>query len=96
MTDNKIITVKDKGALSVLYDGKSAPHIAAKGYSELADQIIERAKDEGLLIHKDVHLFNYLQTLDVGQEIPPTMYVIIAELIAFSYVIRGKFPESWQ
>ena len=96
MTDNKITTVKDNGALSLLYDGKSAPHIAAKGYSELADLIIERAKDEGLLIHKDEHLFNYLQTLDVGQEIPPTMYVIIAELIAFRYVIRGKFPESWQ
>lgn len=89
-------SVANNGALSLLYDGKDAPHIAAKGYSELADLIVERAKEEGLLIHKDEHLFNYLQNLDVGQEIPPTMYVVIAELIAFSYVLRGKFPDSWQ
>ncbi|NVK25145.1 MAG: EscU/YscU/HrcU family type III secretion system export apparatus switch protein [Gammaproteobacteria bacterium] len=87
---------QNQGALSVLYDGKSAPHIAAKGYSEVADLIIARAKEEGLLIHKDEQLFNYLQQMDIGQKIPPTMYVVIAELIAFSYVLRGKFPDSWQ
>jgi len=31
----------------------------------------------------------------LGQEIPDQLYHVIAELIAFSYVLQGKFPDSW-
>lgn len=86
----------EQGALSFYYDGKNAPQLVAKGYHKLADLIVEKAKQEGILIHKDKTLFDYLESMDVGSAIPPHMYVVIAELIAFSYVIRGKFPESWQ
>lgn len=89
-------TTNTTGALSLYYDGQSSPEVKAKGYSQLADLIIEKAKDSGVLIHKDPSLFNYLSKLDIGDRIPPTMYVVIAELIAFSYVLRGKFPESWE
>jgi len=47
-------------------------------------------------LHKDKALFERLEQLEVEQSIPPTMYVVIAELIAYSYVLRGKFPESWE
>ena len=87
---------KDNGALSLYYDGKNTPQMVAKGYHKLADLIIEKANDAGVLIHKDKHLFNKLEQMEVGETIPPHMYVVIAELIAFSYVLRGKFPESWQ
>ena len=83
-------------ALSLCFDGKNTPEVAAKGYAELAELIVEKAKEQNILIHKDEHLLKRLQQLDVGQGIPPTMYVVIAELIAFSYIMRGKFPESWQ
>lgn len=85
----------DNAALSILYDGKNTPEIAAKGYQQLADLIIEKAKENNVLIHKDENLFNYLEKMEVGDKIPPTMYVVIAELIAFSYLLRGKFPDSW-
>lgn len=85
----------DNGALSFYYDGKNAPEMVAKGYNQLADIIVEKAKDAGILIHKDEALFNYLESMDIGTQIPPHMYVVIAELIAFSYVLRGKFPDSW-
>ena len=87
---------KDNGALSLYYDGKNAPEMVSKGYNQLADLIVEKAKESGILIHKDEALFNYLESIEVGTAIPPNMYVIIAELIAFSYVLRGKFPKSWQ
>lgn len=86
----------DNGALSIYYDGKNAPNLAMKGYNHLADLIIKKAKDEGILIHKDEHLFKRMEQMEIGEQIPPTMYVIIAELIAFSYILRGKFPDSWQ
>lgn len=93
MNSNK---TPDNGALSFYYDGKNAPEMVAKGYNQLADMIVEKANDAGILIHKDEALFNYLESMEVGAQIPPHMYVVIAELIAFSYVLRGKFPDSWQ
>jgi flagellar biosynthesis protein len=87
---------QDNGALSLYYDGRNAPEMAAKGYNHLADLIIEKAKENNILIHKDQALFERLEQMNVGERIPPHMYVVIAELIAFSYVLRGKFPDSWQ
>jgi len=87
---------KNKAALSLCFDGKNTPEVAAKGYSQLAELIIEKAKEKNILIHQDENLLKRLESLEVGQGIPPNMYVIIAELIAFSYIMRGKFPDSWQ
>lgn len=72
-----------------------APTIIAKGFGELADEIIALAKDSGVLIHEDPYLSDFLATLDLGQEIPEQLYHVIAELISFSYVLQGKFPDSW-
>ena len=87
---------KQLEALSLVFDGNHAPEVAARGHGELAERIIAKAKEENLLIHPDPNLLKKLQELDIGESIPPNLYVIIAELIAFSYLLRGKFPDSWQ
>ena len=92
----KVNESSEKGALSLLYDGKNAPNVSIKGYQHLAEEIVRHAKDNNLLVHSDPELFRRLEHLEQGQSIPPNLYVVIAELIAFSYVLRGKFPDSWQ
>ncbi|AWL11303.1 uncharacterized protein HMF8227_00807 [Saliniradius amylolyticus] len=89
---------KPKSAVGLKYqDGKqSAPEVIAKGFGDLAEDIIQLARENGVLVHEDEQLATFLNTLDLGQEIPPELYYVIAELIAFSYVLQGKFPESWQ
>lgn len=72
-----------------------APTIIAKGFGDLADEIIALAKQNGVLVHEDPYLSDFLATLDLGQEIPDQLYHVIAELISFSYVLQGKFPDSW-
>jgi flagellar biosynthesis protein len=94
---------KNKSALALKYqqgnaqegEKSQAPTIVAKGFGELADEIIALAKDSGVLIHEDPYLSDFLATLDLGQEIPEQLYHVIAELISFSYVLQGKFPDSW-
>ncbi|MFT5840642.1 MAG: flagellar biosynthesis protein [Flavobacteriales bacterium] len=73
----------------------SAPTIIAKGFGDLADEIIALARRNGVLVHEDPYLSDFLATLDLGQEIPDQLYHVIAELISFSYVLQGKFPDSW-
>tara|TARA_B100002049_G_scaffold72053_1_gene52903 strand:+ start:233 stop:544 length:312 start_codon:yes stop_codon:yes gene_type:complete len=77
-------------------DGDKTPTVVAKGYGELADAIIEMAEEAGVLIHEDPYLSNVLATLDLGQEIPESLYYVIAELIAYSYVLQGRTPKGWE
>ncbi|MCW8106954.1 EscU/YscU/HrcU family type III secretion system export apparatus switch protein [Alteromonas ponticola] len=89
---------KNKRAIGLKYgntDDKQAPKIIAKGFGELAEEIITLAKESGVLIHEDPHLSEALATFDLGQEIPETLYYVIAELIAYSYVLQGKKPNGW-
>jgi flagellar biosynthesis protein len=88
---------KTKSAVGIKYQegDENAPKIIAKGFGELADEIILLAQESGVLVHEDPYLSEFLARLDLGQEIPEQLYHVIAELIAFSYVLQGKFPESW-
>lgn len=97
MTSKNTDPSKAKSAVGLKYQqGKAqAPTIVAKGFGDLADEIISLAKDSGILVHEDPHLSEFLTKLDIGQSIPKELYHVIAELIAFSYVLQGKFPDSW-
>ncbi len=84
-----------KTATALQYEGKQAPTVTAKGHGELAEEIIALAKQHGVLIHQDDELSKLLSQLQLGEQIPQQLYIVIAELIAFSYVLQGKFPENW-
>lgn len=80
---------KDKKAIGLsyakLHTGENGPpKVIAKGFNNLADEIIELAKENGILVHEDPELANFLARLDVGDEIPEEIYTLIAELIAFA------------
>lgn len=84
-----------KQAVALSYDGKSAPKITAKGQDLVAEEIIALAKEAGIYIHQDEHLSQFLQLLELGESIPKELYLLIAELIAFVYMLDGKYPEQW-
>ncbi|MFT2091682.1 EscU/YscU/HrcU family type III secretion system export apparatus switch protein [Paraglaciecola sp. 2405UD69-4] len=98
MKDSSTHNNKQKSAVGLKYNqetANSAPKVVAKGFGELADEIVALARDNGVLVHEDPYLSDFLATLDLGQEIPDQLYHVIAELISFSYVLQGKFPDSW-
>ncbi|GIU20264.1 EscU/YscU/HrcU family type III secretion system export apparatus switch protein [Shewanella sp. MBTL60-007] len=86
---------KRSKAVAISYQQGHAPKITAKGEAALADEIIALAQESGVYIHQDKHLCDFLQRLEIGDEIPKELYLLIAELIAFVYVLDGKFPEKW-
>ncbi|MGI2170661.1 EscU/YscU/HrcU family type III secretion system export apparatus switch protein [Shewanella sp. MF05960] len=86
---------KIQQAVALSFDGKSAPKITASGKDLIAEEIIAIAKNAGIHIHQDPHLSEFLQLLELGEEIPKELYLLIAELIAFVYMLDGKFPEQW-
>ena len=85
-----------KRAAALFYDGQNAPTVSATGEGELAQQIIALARQHGIPLFENEALLQLLSDIDVGEEIPETLYLCIAQVIAFAYKIQGKFPEGWK
>ncbi len=64
-------------------DTDRAPRVVARGEGHIADRILEVARREGVPIHEDRALVDVLARLDVETEIPPELYRVVAEIIAF-------------
>ncbi|TKB55448.1 flagellar biosynthesis protein FlhB [Ferrimonas aestuarii] len=85
-----------KLATALKYEAPTAPKVVAQGQGDLAHQIEQAAIEAGILVHEDKQLAQLLDKLEVGQSIPPELYLVIAELIAYAYLLEGKFPEQWR
>lgn len=83
-------------AVALRYDGESAPKVSAKGSNELAEQIIALAKKHNVPLSENKELVSLLSTLELGEEIPETLYLAVAEIIAFAYMLKGKVPEGFK
>lgn len=83
-------------AIALKYDEITAPKLTAKGHADLAEQIINLAKEHNIPIYENSELVNILSRLELGDEIPETLYRVIAEIIAFAYHLQGKVPKGFE
>ncbi len=83
-----------KSAVALHYDEKNAPRITAKGRGEIAEKIIALAEQHHVPLHEDQELVALLAQLDLGDEIPRELYIAVAEVLAFAYMLTGKFPGN--
>lgn len=72
-------------ALTYGKSGSGAPLVVAKGRGLLAQAIIERARQHGIFVHESEDLVGLLMKVELDQEIPPQLYLAIAELLAWLY-----------
>ena len=82
-------------AVALEYDGDHAPRVTATGHHAVADKIIALAMQHGVPLQQDKELVEILAQLPTGEEIPEELYRAVAEVIAFAYVLTGKFPKHW-
>jgi flagellar biosynthesis protein len=83
-----------KRAVALHYDGEHAPHITARGVDAIAEEIIAIAREHSIPLREDNELVAMLSQLDLGDEVPEELYVVVAEVLAFAYFITGRFPED--
>ena len=79
-------------AIALKYDGENAPTVTASGEGDLAEEIIRIAREHGIPLREDSIMAALLSELDLGEEIPPVLYRVIAEVIAYAYIVSGKVP----
>ena len=81
-------------AVALYYDGENAPHVSAKGTGEVAEQIIAIANAHEVPLCDNGALVDLLVTLELGDEIPTSLYIAVAYIIAFAYGLEGKQPDA--
>ena len=82
----------NRGAVALRYDVEAggAPQVTAKGRGLIAEQILEIAREHDVHIHHSPELLEVLIRLELGDEIPESLYRAIAEIIAFTYELAQE------
>lgn len=70
----------------------AAPRVVARGKGLIAEQIISRAKEHGVYVHESPELVALLTQVNIDENIPPQLYMAVAELLAWLY--RLEHGES--
>lgn len=84
-------------AVALAYpEGANAPVVVAKGYGVTADSIMRVARERGVYVHASPQLVDVLMNLQLDREIPPRLYVAVAEVMAWiAAVERRGCTTSW-
>lgn len=85
-------TSDPKKAVALGYDEEDdeAPRVKAKGEGEVAKKIIELAEREDVPLYEDEDLVQLLYGLDLDEQIPPSLYEVVAEVFAFLYRLNDE------
>jgi flagellar biosynthesis protein len=93
MSRRKNKNLKSAVALKYQTDTGTAPKVTAKGEGLVAERIIELAKQNQVPIKEDPDLVQILSEVDINKEIPPSVYKVVAELLAFVYKLNTKYQD---
>jgi flagellar biosynthesis protein FlhB len=91
-----IVTNPTHFAVALQYEaGMSAPKVVAKGADHVAKRIIAIARKHAIPVVERKSLAQVLfKTVKVDQAIPIGLYVVIAELMAYVYRLKGGDPAN--
>uniref|UniRef100_UPI003FEFCA03 EscU/YscU/HrcU family type III secretion system export apparatus switch protein n=1 Tax=Roseburia sp. TaxID=2049040 RepID=UPI003FEFCA03 len=96
--NSKKVIDPDKTAVALAYNpGDVAPKILAAGKGEIAERIIEAAKENDVPFYQDNKLADTLSRLRIGDTIPPELYDVVAEILVFvddMDKMKGKLQKS--
>jgi len=82
-------------AVAMQYEeSEEAPRVTAKGEGKLAEKIIELARQHEIPLYEDPDLVNLLYQLDLEEQIPVSLYEVVAEVFSFLYRLNRQQSES--
>lgn len=85
--------IKQVAALKYSPEENRVPEIIAKGSGQVAEKIIEKAIENDVPIYQNDELASALNEFSIGDEIPPELYEIVAEILVFVNSIDKKYGD---
>jgi flagellar biosynthesis protein len=84
-----------KHAAALRYEqGAKAPKVVATGRQQIAERIIEAAREAGVPIREDPALAQALAQLDLGDEVPAELWQAVAETLVWALRLDRRARES--
>ncbi len=87
--------IKQATALQYSPETDAAPRIIATGKGIVAEKIIEKAQEKDIPIYKDSNLAKTLSALGIGNEIPPEIYEVVAEILIFIGSVDKSYGDRY-
>lgn len=76
--------LKNKRAVAINYKpGDRSPKVIAKGQGHVAERILKKAEDSDIAIYEDKELVEELSNVELGDNIPPELYQVVAQVLVF-------------
>lgn len=88
--------VKKATALAYTPGEDRAPRVIASGKGVIAEKILEKARGEKIPVVEDSHLAQALEKLQLGSEIPPELYEVVAQVLSFISRVDQAAGEKFQ
>ncbi len=71
-------------------DRDDAPRVLASGQGSLAERIVSLAHQHHIPLREDPELARALASVEIGAVIPPELYLVVAEVLAYVYRVRRR------
>jgi flagellar biosynthesis protein len=83
---------RPKRATALRYDREAggAPRVVATGAGMIAERIVAIAAEQGIPVREEPALAEALSRLELEQEIPPELFVAVAEVLVWAYGLEAK------
>ena len=98
MSDGAAHPKEPRRAVALRYErgAEGAPRVVAAGRGHVAETILEFARAHGVPVHADADMVELLGACDLGAEISPELYEVVARLLAFLYRANADAIEAEQ
>ena len=93
--DNVKKQIKHAAALQYSPDSDAAPRIVAAGKGQIAERIIQKAQENKVPLYQDTNLAQTLSSLSIGDEIPPEIYEVVAEILIFIGCVDESYGDLY-
>lgn len=93
MKNSKPEKMKEATAIRYSPEIGKAPVIVAMGKGETAVKIIETAKKNDVPLYQDSTLAHVLGAMNPGDEIPPELYEVVAQILVFVSKVDESFKD---
>ena len=90
MDKDKRAPLQEAVAIRYDRDRENAPRVVAKGKGFVAEQLLAIARRHAVPVYQNQTVTQLLMAVELDREIPPEMYAVVAEILAYVYRIDKR------
>lgn len=87
--------MRHAAALQYSPETDAAPKVVATGKGIVAEKMIEKAKEADIPVYQNTELAQTLSALGIGDQIPPEVYDVVAEILIFIGSVDKSYGQDY-